>query len=94
MWNQGFVLYETLLPKGQYSINLTVHDFALVYLNDTFITALNRGEKTSHQINILAVHDDSKLRILVESMGHINFDKLMLTDFKGLISFNATALGT
>ena len=46
MWNQGFLLYSTNLAAGNYSINLTVHDFALVYMNGEFIKALDRSEKT------------------------------------------------
>ena len=33
MWNQGFVAYQTKLNTGTYEIKITVHDFALVYLN-------------------------------------------------------------
>ena len=45
MWNQGFLLYETRLAAGNYDINLTVHDFALVYVNGQFVQALDRGVK-------------------------------------------------
>jgi hypothetical protein len=51
MWNQGFLLYATNLVPGNYSINLTVHDFALVYINGEFFKALDRGEQTVHTIN-------------------------------------------
>jgi len=42
MWNQGFVVYSTGLVLGNYEINITVHDFALVYLNGNLIAMLDR----------------------------------------------------
>jgi hypothetical protein len=43
MWSKGFLLYATNLGAGNYSINLTVHDFALVYMNGVFVKALDRS---------------------------------------------------
>ncbi len=89
MWNQGFLLYSTNLTPGNYSINLTVHDFALVYMNGEFVKALDRSEKTEHTLNFSLSHFVNHLHILVEAMGHINFGPQMLTDYKGLINFTA-----
>ena len=89
MWNQGFLLYATNLAAGNYSINLIVHDFALVYMNGEFVKALDRSEKTEHTLNFSLSHIVNHLHILVEAMGHINFSPQMLTDYKGLINFTA-----
>jgi hypothetical protein len=89
MWNQGFVLYHTYLQAGHYEITLTVHDFALVFLNGQFVQTLDRSESTEHILKLSPTHFVNNLFILVESMGHINFGKQMLTDFKGLINFTA-----
>jgi hypothetical protein len=43
MWNPGFVLYHTYFLANDYVINLTVHDFALVFLNGQFVQALDRS---------------------------------------------------
>lgn len=84
MFNQGFVLYETFLKSGFYVINVTVHDFALVYQDGRFLRYLDRTEADSHLMNILCNNDNSKLQILVEALGHVNFNVGMLNDFKGL----------
>lgn len=89
MWNQGFLLYSTSLEAGNYSINLSIHDFALVYMNGEFVKAFDRGEKTEHTLNLSSSHFVNHLHILVEAMGHINFGPQMLTDYKGLINFTA-----
>jgi len=34
MYKQGILLYETILPQQKtYIFNVTVHDYALVYVN-------------------------------------------------------------
>ena len=90
MWNQGFLLYSTNIGPGSYSMNLTVHDFALIYVNGVFVQALDRGLQTEHSIKLELTHFINHLQILVESMGHINFGAQMLTDYKGLINFTAS----
>ena len=52
MWNQGFIVYETSLAVGTYEIDITVHDFALVYLNGQFVEVLDRSEKTNHTLKL------------------------------------------
>ena len=89
MWNKGFLLYTTNLGAGNYSINLTVHDFALVYMNGVFVKALDRSEQTHHTINFSLSGFVNHLHILVEAMGHINYGPQMVTDYKGLMNFTA-----
>ena len=84
MFNQGFVLYETILKQGFYVINITVHDFALIYQDGRFLRSLDRTEEDFHILNILCKDGNSKLHILVEAMGHVNFNYGMLTDYKGI----------
>lgn len=46
MFNQGIVVYETKLQKEKdYSFDIVVHDFAVVFLGDKFIQAIDRSEK-------------------------------------------------
>lgn len=33
MYNQGIVVYETFLPKSRYFINMTAHDYVIVFLD-------------------------------------------------------------
>lgn len=88
MFNQGLVVYETLLSKKSYSFSLTVHDFALVYLDGTLLGELSRGTSTDHTLVADCAHASCKLSILVEAMGHINFDHEMETDRKGLFKIS------
>jgi hypothetical protein len=84
MFNQGFVLYETFLKQGFYVINITVHDFALVYQDGRFLRSLDRTEEDFHLLNILCKDGNSKLQILVEAMGHVNFNYGPFSDYKGI----------
>jgi hypothetical protein len=52
MWEQGFVGYQTNLSSGTYEINITVHDFALVYLNGEFIQTLDRSLRANHSLKL------------------------------------------
>jgi beta-galactosidase len=73
--NSGFVLYETQLPKlSRDPSNLVItelRDRALVYVDDEFVGALSR----ENYINTLPISAGygSKLSILVENQGRINF---------------------
>jgi hypothetical protein len=42
MYNQGIVVYETFLPKKQYLLNMTIHDFALVILDNLLVDQHSR----------------------------------------------------
>lgn len=73
--NSGFVLYETSLPTlTRDPSNLEVgslRDRALVYVDDEFVGALSR----ENVISTLPISAEfgSKLSILVENQGRINF---------------------
>jgi len=56
-------------------MNITVSDFALVYQDGKFIRALDKSVINWHILTLLSLTKSSKLQILVEAMGHINFDK-------------------
>lgn len=72
----GFVLYETALPKltrdPSNLIVTSLRDRALVYVDDEFVGALSR----ENYINTLPISAGfgSKLSILVENQGRINFE--------------------
>lgn len=83
----GFVLYETELPKlTRDPSNLIVtnlRDRALVYIDDEFVGALSRENYIS-TLPISAGYG-SKLSILVENQGRINFG--ITDDYKVIYSF-------
>lgn len=91
MFNQGIVLYETEIPKAEnVYVKMVVHDFALVFLGDQVIQVLDRTKQTNHGFTIKKEDiekNGNRLRVLVEASGHINFDKDMETDKKGLYFF-------
>lgn len=66
---------------------MTVHDFAIVYLDSDFLGSFDRSKSSSHSFAVNCKKTQCKLIVLVEAMGHINFDHGMSTDFKGLIAF-------
>ena len=78
----GFVLYETMLPVlSRDPSNLIVtslRDRALIYIDDEFVGALSR----ENYINTMPISAGygSKLEILVENQGRINFD--IANDYK------------
>lgn len=78
----GFVLYETDLPileldPTELVIN-SLHDRAMVYVDQEFVGSLSRGNK----IFSLSLHPGlgSTLQILVENQGRINY--AVADDFK------------
>lgn len=91
MFNQGIVVYQTIIPSIENTyVKLVVHDFALVYVGNKMIEVLDRTKYTNHGFTIrkdTIKQHGKKLRILVEASGHINFDKNMETDTKGIYYF-------
>ncbi|MEX6691010.1 beta-galactosidase [Danxiaibacter flavus] len=84
--NQGYgaVLYQTTLASGDKG-TLTfedIHDYALVYLNDSLIGTIDR-RKTPYRIALPAHKKNAALKILVEAMGRVNYGALM-QDRKGI----------
>jgi beta-galactosidase len=80
----GMMAYETTLPAGAKStLDFTeVHDYAVVYLDQKLIGVLNRM-KNEHSIAIPALSKNTRLRVLVEAMGRVNYGDYM-HDRKGL----------
>ena len=86
MYNQGLILYDTILPyTRKYSFRLVIRDFAVVFVDDIFYTTLTRGITEKQRITVECVKSPCKLRIVVEAMGHVNFGKEQGRDRKGLI---------
>lgn len=86
-FDQGFgsIIYETELPEVEEGTILTVneaHDYAQIFINGQFIGKLDRryGEK---DLTLGAFPNGSKLVILVEAMGRINFG-IAIKDYKGI----------
>ena len=55
---------------------MIVHDYGIVYLGDKFIQILDRTTKTEEIVKItqnMIEENGTRLRILVEASGHINF---------------------
>jgi hypothetical protein len=53
MYNQGVVLYETVLPHARrYSFRLVIRDFGLLFLNDSYIRDFTRGISEIQKVTI------------------------------------------
>ncbi|XP_014473975.1 PREDICTED: beta-galactosidase isoform X2 [Dinoponera quadriceps] len=86
--NQGFVLYETRLPvsiSDEYTLNATVKDRALVYVNKQLYGILSRTDK-KFTLPLKKSYGDH-LRILVENQGRVNFG-YEIRDYKGVSNVN------
>lgn len=88
MFNQGIVIYETTLsPQTKYSVDITVHDIGYIIIDGKYSFMLDRTQ-TQHHKNVsleCRSYSPCQLRIMVEAMGHINYDKIMEEDYKGLL---------
>lgn len=93
MYNQGIVVYQTTLTTQQDYYTFIVHDYAHVYLNKNYLMTLNRCRKTVQTVEIQCEYQNCTLMVMVEAMGHINFDHQMETDRKGLFDFYGTKGG-
>ncbi len=52
MYKQGIIVYETYIAKGNYSIDLVIHDFALVFQDYHLIYTLARIEEDTFRIEV------------------------------------------
>lgn len=82
----GFVLYETILPIKFFRDPailevIDLRDRAMIYIDDEFIGCLSR-ENAISKLPISAGFEGSKLSILVENQGRINFQ--IADDYKGI----------
>ena len=90
MFNQGIVIYETYISSNTvYKVNITTNDVAIVTIDGKFNQILDRTQAQHHKNIEIKCSSSAKcqLRILVEAMGHINYDKIMEEDYKGLREF-------
>jgi beta-galactosidase len=87
-YDQGYgcILYRTKVPAGMATTleAAAIHDFGYVFLNGRRVGSLDR-RSPSAKIILPARDKDSRLDILVEPMGRINFGPEMV-DCKGLIA--------
>lgn len=86
MYNQGIVVYEIELPADSHIFQIVVHDIGLIFIDDAFAASMDRQANKTHTFSFECT-TKVKLQIMVEAMGHINFDTGMNTDRKGLIQF-------
>ncbi len=87
-YDQGYgcILYRTKIPAGD-AMTLeagAIHDFGFVFVNGKRVGILDRRDARA-QILLPAREQESRLDILVEPMGRINFGPEM-ADRKGLIA--------
>ena len=87
MFNQGFVIYETTLTKRVHYFTGVFRDFAVVVLDGKYKIQLDRSQSTLHNFTIDCFNLTCNLKIIVEAMGHVNYDLLMATDIKGMFNF-------
>ncbi len=83
--NHGFILYRTALVgrrAGKLSVT-GLHDYANIYVDDIWTGTLDRGKKESTMEIAASEAPHSKLDILVEAMGRINFGQYLI-DRKGI----------
>jgi len=80
----GYVLYTSTLPKGKGWLKLKeLRDYAVVLVNGKRIGILDR-RKALDSIQVNVEKDNSKLEILVENLGRINFGKYLSDNKKGI----------
>lgn len=83
--NQGIGIYSTMLPAGPAAtLHCTPQDFALVYVDDQFIGTMDR-RLNQRSIDLPTRESDARLKIVVDTFGHVNFSKFMEKDRKGLV---------
>jgi beta-galactosidase len=63
-----------------------VHDFALIYLEDKLVGTCDRSKQSQWNFE-LQCSGTCKLYVIVEAMGHINYNHNQDNDRKGLMSF-------
>ena len=87
-YGQGFgsILYSTVVDEGSNEPMVLrideVHDYAQIFVDGEYVGSLDRrkGEK---EITLPCVEHHSRIDILVEAMGRINFGRA-IKDFKGI----------
>lgn len=83
--NQGIAVYTAQVPAGEAAqLQVNVRDYAQIYLNDTHIGDIDRRLDTK-SIELPKRDQAQRLTIVLDTFGHINFNKFMERDVKGLI---------
>ena len=83
--NQGIGIYTTSIPAGPAAkLTCQAHDYALVYVGDKYIGALDR-RLGQNSIDLPARERSEQLKIVVDTFGHVNFCSYLEKDRKGLI---------
>lgn len=83
--NQGMALYSAELPAGEEgTLECRVHDMAQVYMNGSCTGQINRMKKQSG-ITVPARTVPTRIHLLVDTFGHINFHHKMERDNKGIV---------
>ncbi len=86
-YGQGFgsILYSTTIPQvsdGSILEIMEPHDYARIFVNGECVGTLDR-RRNEHRLRLPSVAEGSRLDILVEAMGRINFGRA-IKDFKGI----------
>ncbi len=81
----GSMIYETHISgvSGDATLTADVHDFAIVYVDGKYAGKIDRT-RNEKSLSLLSIHDGSRLTMVVEGMGRINFGRA-IKDFKGII---------
>ena len=81
----GSAIYSTTLPAldAPAVLQAEVHDFAVVYLNGKRVGVIDRT-KSQNSLQIPACPAGTKLQLVVEGMGRINFGH-GIYDYKGIV---------
>lgn len=85
MFNQGFVVYETTVKQRKSYFQAVMRDYALIFVDGVYLTSVDRSETTVSDFAVDCQQATCTLRIVVQAMGHINFDHQMEQDYKGLV---------
>ncbi len=87
--NQGFILYRTRLrgPVGDPPVDIKIYglrDRAQLWRDGSYLgTAYRNDKKISFPVKVPA--EGSRLDVLVENMGHINYGPFFGKDLKGIV---------
>ncbi len=81
----GSMIYETHVSgvNGEATLVADVHDFAVVYVDGKYAGKIDRT-RNEKSLTLSSLHDGSRLTMVVEGMGRINFGRA-IKDFKGVI---------
>lgn len=82
----GYILYRTHLtgPASGSLVLETLHDYAQIYLDGTYVGTLDRRlQQSSLPLNVKTAH--AQLDILVENTGRVNFGLALRGERKGIL---------